>query len=77
MKDKELKKIKQELHEINKQMFQMRMNPSFDLSQQIKLSSIESKIDSIDKTCEAIMVLGIVIAFLFLVFGSAILYCSI
>lgn len=76
MKDKELKKIKRELHEIKKQMFQMRMNPSFGFSQRIELSSIESKIDSIDKTCEAIMVLGIVIAFLFLVFGSAILYCS-
>lgn len=76
MKYKELKQIKKELNKINEQILGMRKNPSFGFSQRIALSSIESKIYSINKTCEAIMVLGIVIAFLFLVFGSAILYCS-
>lgn len=75
MKHKELKQIKKELNRINERILDMRMNPSFGFSQRIELSSIESKIDSVDKTCEALMVLGIIIAFLILVFGLAILYC--
>lgn len=75
MKDKELKKIKLELHEINKQMFRMRLCPSFDVTDRAKLSIIEDRLNSLDSMCNWILGIAITIFVSGLCFGLAILYC--
>lgn len=75
MKDKELKKIKRELHEINKQMFKMRINPSFDVIDRTKLNIIQDRINHLDSICDWILGIAITIFVFGLCFGLAILYC--
>lgn len=75
MKDKELKKIKRELHEINKQMFQMRLNKSFGLIDRTDLHIIKDRVNHLDSMCNWILGIAITISVFGLCFGLVILYC--
>lgn len=75
MKDKELKKIKRELHEINKQMFQMEINQRFGVIDRTNLNIIVNRVNHLDSICDWILGIAITIFVFGLCFGSAILYC--